>query len=120
MNISAISHSSLQTGHIYKEQQSSEGFQAALEDAVRKNDARLRAACQGVESYLLQVMYREIRKAGFHTDGFFAKSNAEEIFEDMLYEEYSKIAASRGGIGLAGMMYRQLVRSGADSEKTTN
>jgi Rod binding domain-containing protein len=49
-----------------------------------------------------------MRETSLNTGGIFAKSGAEEIFEDMLYEEYSKIAASRGGIGLADMMYRHV------------
>ncbi|MDR1558198.1 MAG: rod-binding protein [Clostridiales bacterium] len=94
---------------MYKEQASGEGFQAALEAASHTNDAvELRKACVGFESYFLQIMFREMRKTDLGEGGIFAKSNAEVIFEDMLYEEYSKTAASRGGIGLADMMYRQL------------
>jgi len=111
MTISALDNPTLQTGQIYKEQSSSEGFQAAMEAALRKNDSiELRKACEGLESYFLQVIFREMRKTSLSAGGIFTKSSAEEIFEDMLYEEYSKTAALRGGIGLADMMYRQLYK----------
>jgi len=80
-----------------------------MDAALRENDSKeLRKACEGLESYFLQIMFREMRKTNLRTPGIFAKSSAEEIFEDMLYEEYSKATASQGGIGLADMMYRQL------------
>jgi len=111
MNIQAVNGLVPMTGQIYKGQASGEGFQAALENASARNDeAQLRKACEGFESYFLQIMFREMRKTSLNTGGAFAKSNAEEIFEDMLYEEYSKAAAMKGGVGLADMMYRQLSR----------
>jgi flagellar protein FlgJ len=109
MNIAAVNSPVERMGQLYKEQVNGEGFQAALEAAVQKNDAaELRKACEGFESYFLQIMFREMRGTGLRAEGVFAKSGAERIFEDMLYEEYSKTAASRGGIGLADMLYRQL------------
>ena len=107
MNIPAISNPALNTGKLRVEQAAGEGFQAAMEAALQHNDeSGLKKACESFESYFLQIMFREMRSTG----GFVAKSNAEMIFEDMLYEEYSKTAASMGGIGLADMMIRQLRR----------
>ena len=109
MNIRAINGSIPAAGQIYKEQAAGEAFQAALETAVRQDDAeQLKSACRDFESYFLQIMLREMRKTNLNAGGIFSKSGAEEIFEDMLYEEYSKTAAAKGGIGLADMMYRQL------------
>ena len=110
MNISAVNAApAVQSGQIYKEQASEDGFKTALEAAVRQNDdTQLRKACEGFESYFIQSMFREMRKTSLSTGGIFEKSNAEKIFEDMLYEEYSKTAAAKGGVGLADMMYRQL------------
>ena len=111
MNIPAIGNSIAPAARIYKDQASAEGFQAALEAAVQRDDAvQLRKACEGFESYFLQIMFREMRKTSLNAGGIFTKSSAEEVFEDMLYEEYSKTAAMKGGIGLADMMRRQLSR----------
>jgi flagellar protein FlgJ len=113
MNIPAINSPCINSGQIYKDRAADEGFQAALEAAEQQNDEiGLKKACEGFESYFLQMMFREMRKTGLRAGSIFAKSNAEEIFEDMLYEEYSKTAASRGGIGLADMMYRQMSKKG--------
>ena len=109
MNITGIDGSVPLTGQIYREKASGEGFKAALEAAVKQDDGvQLRKACEGFESYFLQILFREMRKTSLNAGGLFEKSNAEEIFEDMLYEEYSKTAARKGGIGLADMMTRQL------------
>ena len=109
MNITAINGP--MAGQIYKEQAAGDGFKAALEAAVKRDDdARLREACEGFESYFLQIMFREMRKTSLNTGGMFAKSGAEAVFEDMLYEEYSKTAAKKGGVGLADMMRRQLAK----------
>ena len=96
-------------GQVYKEQAAGEGFKAALDAAAARNDeTRLRTACEGFESYFLQTMFREMRKTSLNAGGLFAKSGAEEIFEDMLDEERAKAAAKRGGIGLADMVCKQL------------
>ena len=111
MNITPINGPNAMTGQIYREQAASQTFQAALESAVRQNDTvRVRKACEGFESYFLQTMFREMRKTSLNDGGIFAKSSAEAIFEDMLYEEYAKAAAAKGGVGLADMMYRQLYK----------
>jgi len=109
MNIGAVNGSVPLIGQIYKDQASGESFQAALEAAARRDDAdQLHKACEGFESYFLQILFREMRKPNLNAGGIFSKSSAENIFEDMLYEEYSKAAAKKGGIGLADMVYRQL------------
>ena len=112
MNIQGINNAYLRTGKYLCEKMSGDGFQAALENAAKqKDEIRLKKACEDFESYFLQIMFREMRGTSLRDGSLFAKSNAEEIFEDMLYEEYSKIAASNGGIGLADMMRRQLLDS---------
>ena len=40
--------------------------------------------------------------------GLIEKSRGEEIFEEMLDDEYSKLAANGRGMGLADMLYKQL------------
>ena len=56
------------------------------------------------------MMFNSMRKTTFTSeDGFFAKSNAQNIFEDMLYEEYGNMIANiNNGIGLSDMLYKQL------------
>jgi len=90
-----------------------QSFESFLAKAQREQDEmELKRACKEFESYFLQIMFREMRKTSFSTtDGIVPKSNAQEIFQDMLDEEYSKIAASSGGIGIADMMYKQMSKT---------
>jgi len=110
MSISAINGQYLGFGPYDKGVAAGKGFQAAL-DSAQADSVKLKKACEGFESYFLQIMFREMRKPSLHVGELFEKSNAEKIFEDMLFEEYSKISASRGGIGLADMLYKQLTKS---------
>ena len=107
MSVSAINGQYLGFGPYDKGVSAGKKFQAAME-SKQTDSVELKKACEGFESYFLQIMFREMRKTSLHVGDMFEKSNAEEIFEDMLFEEYSKISASRGGMGLADMMYKQL------------
>jgi flagellar protein FlgJ len=92
-----------------------EGFSKVFEAArgggrTAEEDKQLREACESFESYFLQIMLREMRKTSFDENGFLPKSNAEQIFTDMLDEEIAKSAAKGKGIGLADQLYRQMTR----------
>lgn len=96
------------------EQQKIDSFQATLENAAEKqNDNELLTACQEFEAYFIQYMFKEMRKTVDTSNSLFPKSQTEEVFQDMLDEEYSKsVAKNNNGIGLADMMYKQMKRNG--------
>ncbi|KKL12837.1 hypothetical protein LCGC14_2531770 [marine sediment metagenome] len=52
---------------------------------------------------MLNVMRKTVDKSGFLDGGF-----AEEIFEDMLYDDYAKKMAENASFGLANLLYEQL------------
>lgn len=52
---------------------------------------------------MLNVMRKSVSKTGLLDGGM-----AEEIFEDMLYDEYAQKMAESGSFGIADMIYRQL------------
>ncbi len=114
MDVNSIANSSLQTYMASTQRQTAEvgKFQSVLEQAmddsgsVDKEDVL--EACKSFESYFIQTMFREMRKTSLDGGGYIGKSNAQNIFTDMLDEEVSKQASENGGIGLAAMMYRQL------------
>ena len=60
-----------------------------------------------MEALFIQIMLKSMRET-VHESGFFGKSLAKDIFSDMLYEEYSKIMAKSGQLGLAKEIYKQL------------
>lgn len=117
MDITGISNSQLRDylTDSQRTQTSVDSFQAILDKAIegqnQTDEAELREACESFESYFLQMMFREMRKTSINADGFMAKSYAEQTYTDMLDEEVSKSAAKSGGIGLADMMYRQMMQN---------
>ncbi len=115
MDVNSIANNAMQTYIADSQKQASEvsKFQSVLDNAMENggttaNKEEIMEACQSFESYFLQMMFREMRKTSLDDGGFIGKSNAENIFTDMLDEEVSKQAAKGGGIGLADMMYRQI------------
>jgi flagellar protein FlgJ len=58
---------------------------------------------------LLNVMRKSVSKTGLMDGGM-----AEEIFEDMLYDEYAQKMAETGSFGIADMIYRQLNPNGTE------
>ncbi len=114
MDVNTIANSALQTYMAGSQRQAEEigQFQSVLDRAMEDKDAvdkkEVLEACKSFESYFIQTMFREMRKTSLDDGGFIGKSNAENIFTDMLDEEVSKQASEGGGIGLAAMMYKQL------------
>jgi len=115
MDISALSNAYLaqETARLNRQIGKTASFQEALENAAAAaNDKELLSACKEFESYFIQMMFREMRKTIDTSASLIPKSNAENIFQDMLDEEYAAAAAKNGrGIGLAEMMYKQMKRN---------
>jgi flagellar protein FlgJ len=87
-------------------------FAAAMEKASAsvdgdKDKARLKKACQEMESVFLNLMLTKMRDT-VPKSKLFGDSSQEEIIRSMLDSEMTKDLAKAGGIGLADMLYRQL------------
>ncbi len=88
-----------------------ESGHAPLSDKSRKagQEKRLWDACIEMESLLVGRMLKEMRKtvqkSGWMNGGF-----AEEIFEDMLYDEYALNLSRNSNLGMAKMLYNELKR----------
>ena len=63
---------------------------------------------------MLNVMRKSVPKSKFINGGF-----AEEIFEDMLYDEYSLKMAKNADFGMADMLYLEFLRAGAVNRENT-
>ncbi|HOA80802.1 MAG TPA: rod-binding protein [Defluviitaleaceae bacterium] len=93
---------------IQKQNQKAENFEEVLKKASeKKDDGELRKACKEFEAYFINQLFKEMRRT-IQPGGLIEKSRGEEIFEEMLDEEYSKLASNGNGIGLADMLYKQL------------
>jgi len=80
-------------------------FQSERLSAEEKAD--IREAAEAFESYFLQIMMREMRNT-VPDNGLIPRSNAEQIFTDMLDQETAIETARAGGIGLADIIIRQM------------
>lgn len=77
-----------------------DAFQDALKKAAEEqDDEKLKYACEQFEGYFIQTIFKEMRKTVDTSHSYIQMSNADNIYRDMLDEEYSKNAAKAGGIG---------------------
>lgn len=95
-----------------KSQESKQGeFERALEKAVEeKNDKKLKKACSDLEAIFVNMMFRQMRNT-VQKCGLFGGSFAEEMYEDMLFENYANEVSRSNGIGLGDILYRQLSKN---------
>lgn len=68
---------------------------------------RLKQACSDFESIFIHMMLRTMRES-VPSDGLFSGGKGEEIFRDMLDEEYALRMSQTGQVGLSRLMYEQL------------
>jgi Rod binding domain-containing protein len=68
----------------------------------------LRAAAQELEAVFLSQMM-ETMFEGIRTDGPFGGGHGEAVYRSLLIQEYGKVIAKRGGIGLADAVTRQMI-----------
>ena len=82
-------------------------FQAIPKTKGVGEDAKLREAANEFEAIFVQQMLKSMRKTSLESD-LLPKSEGEKIFRSMLDEQYAKLSAKSGSIGLGHMIYQQL------------
>jgi flagellar protein FlgJ len=92
-----------------------DGLKSKLNKNTIKNmsefDAkRLKESCYDLEGLFINQMMKVMRN-NVPKGGLFTKSQAENIFEDMLYEQYSNKMARTQSNGLAVQIYEQLTKT---------
>ena len=99
-------------------EQGPQKFQTVLDETITREvhshgkkpvDKKLMNVCVEMESIFVAKMLKEMRKTvpkGEFLHGGFA----EEIFEDMLYDEYALDLSKSSNLGLAKMLYDELSR----------
>lgn len=107
-----------------QEQQKVDSFADALnEAAASKDDIKLKEACKEFESYFINYIFKQMQNSVYsinNGEGLIKRSQGEEIFTEMLNEQYSEKATEQGGIGLADMMYKQLSQNLNNVSKIEN
>ncbi len=62
------------------------------------------------ESIFVKLMLKEMKNS-VHKEGLIHGGHAEEVFEDMLYDEYAKNISQNESLGLAEEIYNTLSRN---------
>lgn len=65
-------------------------------------------ACEDFQAVFIKQMLDTMRKTVDKSGGLVEQGQGEKIFEDMLYDEYSKTMSKTAGFGLADSIYRQM------------
>jgi flagellar protein FlgJ len=76
-------------------------------EAKEKEKRKLMDACHDMEAIFISKMLKEMRK-NVEKNEWLHGGFAEEIFEDMLYDEYSKQISRNSDMGLAKMLYDEM------------
>ncbi len=76
--------------------------------AKRDRNRALKEACQEFEALFLYQLLKEMRRC-VPESGFWPKSLARDLYEDLYYQEVSREVARRG-TGLGQILYQQLVK----------
>jgi Rod binding domain-containing protein len=91
----------------------SAGFENELKSVISRGaekkpvDKKLMDACVEYESILVGKMIKEMKKT-VHKTEWIHGGHAEEIFEDMLYDQYALELSKNSNLGIAKMLYKEL------------
>ncbi|MCX7667314.1 MAG: rod-binding protein, partial [Atribacterota bacterium] len=73
-----------------------------------KTEKRLRSACEDFEAFLLSFMFKRAFQPVFGSSLF--SSQEEAWFREMWVEEVAKGVARQGGVGIARILFQELMR----------
>lgn len=116
MSISLDSISSLYTSQYTNANDSTSKIEDALNntDVAKASDEKLMEVCKEFESYLLEQVFKEMKKTVLKDDEeseLASCSKTLEYFEDTLVQEYASMATEKCDLGIAKQMYEQMKRN---------
>jgi len=82
---------------------------AVPQPGATANPAAAFKAAQDFEAFFLQQTFESMFK-GIGADGLFGGGSGETVYRSLLLQEYSKVAARHGGIGIAAAVQREILR----------
>lgn len=77
----------------------------------KEDEEALKEACGEFEAYFVNNIFSKMRQ-GIPKSELYEETQGHSIYEDMLYDAYSKEIASGKGIGIKEMLYQQLKKDG--------
>jgi Rod binding domain-containing protein len=72
-------------------------------------------AAEEFESFFVTQMLEHMFK-GIETDGYFGGGYGEGVYRSMMLQEYGRVLSKSGGIGIADMVNRELMKLQEDSQ----
>lgn len=94
------------------EESKTKDFDAVLKNAIdNKDDKALKEACVQLETYMLSQVFGQMRKSMVSEEGLIPKGDYEKTFEDYMLNNQCEEMSKAGGIGLANMMYKQMMNT---------
>ena len=93
-------------GPMHVQQMTAPARTTVTKATVDKN-SELYKACIDFEAILIKQMLTAMKRT-VPTSGFLDGGFAEEVYEDMLYDEYAQAMARSAGFGLSTQLYLQL------------
>jgi len=91
-------------------------FAAALQKVSPQAQAKAKATATDFEAMFLNSMFSEMT-AGLKGEGPFGDTQGTGVWRSMLTEQYSKMFARAGGVGIASEVYRTLIVQQAKTAK---
>ena len=74
------------------------------------NSKSAQGAAQNFESFFLSQSF-ETMFQGLGTDNLFVGGEGENIYRSVLLQQYAKVAAKNGGVGIADAVQREILRA---------
>ncbi len=68
-----------------------------------------RRAAEEFEAFFLSQMFEHMF-SGIEPDALFGGGQGEQVFRSMMFQEYGKAVARQGGIGLADMVQKEILK----------
>lgn len=78
-----------------------------MRGSMSEDEKKLREATQDFEALFIKQMLNSMKKT-VTKSGLLDGGMGQEIFEDMLYDEYAKQMAQTANLGISDMMFKQL------------
>jgi peptidoglycan hydrolase FlgJ len=91
-------------------------FAAALQKVAPQAQAKAKATATDFEAMFLNSMFSEMT-AGLKGEGPFGDTQGTGVWRSMLTEQYSRLFARAGGVGIASEVYRTLIVQQAKTAK---
>jgi peptidoglycan hydrolase FlgJ len=83
---------------------------AAPRPGATTNPAAAQKTAEDFEAFFLSQVF-ESMFSGVGADPTFGGGNGETVYRSLLLQEYSKVAAKSGGVGVADAVQREILRA---------